>query len=468
MKLFSLLQQLDSREKAKFTSFLEDGFFNKRKDVKLLFASWVNEKGRSHPPEFYWKKIFPNANVKTFTKKDWNLLTSRTLKLLEDFLAIKEMLASQTDKKFFLAKAYRKLQKEKWFKTAVKDTELALEKQIFRSTHYLQQKHDLAYEEYDYIQSFNRKERTNLQEVSDSLNAYFLATKIRQGCIAISRKTINQEVYEIDFLEEALAFVDQNPSCLKVPAIAMYFYCYKAITSDENESYFRQLRTQIETYQSNFPPSEIRDIYFVAINYCIRRLNTGTKIYVREALELYRLSLEAGYLLEDGIMPESTFGNIVSLALKLKEYDWAKSFLEKYQNQLHPNFQAPLFHFSMAKLFYEENEIEESMQQLSLVVTKAPFLFLGARTLQLKIYFELNEYDLLESLLESLRVYLQRRKDLGYRRENYDNLISFAKVLLQLPIMSKKEIEDFRKKVIATAVFSEKEWCLNQIKKFKK
>lgn len=455
MKLFSLLQNLDSREKAKFASFLEDGFFNKRKDVKLLFAAWVNENGRSHPSEFYWKKISPD---KDFTKKDWNLLTSRTLKILEDFLSIKEMLASPTDKKFFLAKAYRKLQKEKWFKTAVKDTELALEKQTFRSTHYLQQKHDLAYEEYDYIQSFNRKERTNLQEVSDSLNAYFLATKIRQGCIAISRKTINQEIYEVGFLKEALEYVDQNTESLKVPAIAMYYYCYKAITPDENETYFRQLRTQIASFQSNFPPSEIRDIYFVAINYCIRRLNTGTKMYVREALELYRLSLEAGYLLEDGIMPESTFGNIVSLALKLK----------KYQKQLHSNFQEPLFHFSMAKLLYEENEIEQSMQQLSLVVTKAPFLFLGARTLQLKIYYELKEFDLLESLLDSLRVYLQRRKDLGYRRENYDNLISFARVLLQLSIMSKKEIEIFRKKVNDAAIFTEKEWCLTQIEKYRK
>ena len=177
-------------------------------------------------------------------------------------------------------------------------------------------------------------------------------------------------------MEEALEFVDQNPESLKVPAIAMYFYCYKAITSDENETYFRQLRAQIASFQSNFPPSEIRDIYFVAINYCIRRLNTGTKMYVREALELYRLSLEAGYLLEDGIMPESTFGNIVSLALKLKEYDWAKSFLKKYQKQLHSNFQEPLFHFSMAKLLYEENEIEQSMQQLSLVAVSYTHLTL--------------------------------------------------------------------------------------------
>ncbi|MEM6964148.1 MAG: hypothetical protein AAF573_05230 [Bacteroidota bacterium] len=463
MKLFYVLQSLDAREKSKLKSFLQNDFFNKRKDVQLLFTTWMEAKGRTHPPAFYWEKIFPD---RAFSKKDWHLLTSRTLKLVEDFLSVKILLQSPTDKKFFLAKAYRKIKKEKWFKGAVRDTAAALEKQNYRSTTYLQQKHDLAYEEYDYIQSFNRKERTNLQEVSDSLNAYFLAAKLRQGCIAISRKTINQETYEIDLLAEVLAFVHSNPDCLKVPAIAMYFYCYKAITADANETYFLQLRNQIELFQNNFPPSEIRDIYFVAINYCIRRLNTGTKMYVREALELYRLSLKAGYLLQDGIMPESTFGNIVTLAIKLKEYDWVKSFLEKYQTQLHPNFQEPLFHFSMAKLLYVENKLEKSMQELSLVVTKkAPFLFLGARTLQLKIYFELQEFDLLESLLDSLRVYLQRKKDMGYKRENYENLIGYTRVLLSIGTMPKAEVELFRKKVTETAVFTEKEWCLQQIDK---
>lgn len=465
MKLFSLLNNLDTRQRSKFSSFLQDDLFNKRKDIQLLFKFWMAEKGKSQRPEYLWSKVFPEDK---FSKKEWNLLTSRTLKLLEDFLIIKELFSSSSDKKYFLVRAYRKLQKEKWFKTAVNDTKLALEKQPFRSTHYLQKKHDLAYEEYDYIQSFNRKERTNLQEVSDRLNHYFLAAKIRQGCIAVSRETINQEKYEVDLLNESLIFVEQNPQTLSIPAIAMYFYCYKAITSDENETYFHQLRNQISSFQANFLPSEIRDIYFVAINYCIRRLNKGSKIYVREALELYRLSLDAGYLLEDGIMPESTFGNIVSLAIKLDELGWAKSFVEKYQNQLNPDYQEPLFHFSMAQLLYQEDSIDESMHHLSLVVTKAPFLFLGARTLQLKIYYELEEFDLLESLLESLRVYINRRKDLGYRKKNYDNLTSFARAMLQLPIMNQMEIIDLEKKVKNASIFTEKEWCLHQIKKFKR
>ena len=78
---------------------------------------------------------------------------------------------------------------------------------------------------------------------------------------------------------------------------------------------------------------------------------------------------------------------------------------------------------------------------LCLFVTKAAFLHLSARTLQLKIYYQLQEFDLLENLLESMRVYLQRSKGLAYRREHYNNILTFTRQLLQLPVMDKKEKE---------------------------
>lgn len=282
--------------------------------------------------------------------------------------------------------------------------------------------------------------------------------------MALARKTINQEVYNIQFLEMILEYIAENAACLNVPSIAIYYFCYQALTAERNELYFQQLRQKISLYQSQFPPNEMRDIYFVAINYCIKKLNTGVALYIREAFELYRLSLEKGYLLEDGVMPESTFSNIVTLAIKLKEYEWAKFFLDKHREQLKMDFQQPLFHYSLAKLFYEEQQLALSMQQLALVETKASFLFLGARTLQIKICYEIQDFGLLEHLLESLRVYLQRRTDLGYRRENYENLIRFMRQLMKWQILTREEKKAWREQVEQTMVFTEKAWYLQQLK----
>ena len=460
MKLFKLLNTLESRERTRFKHYVSSPLFNKRSDVKLLFSLWMAMYGKPFSSREYWPLIYPEQ---TYVVKAWNLLTSRLFKLLEDFIALDEMRKNEVHKKFYLAKAYRKRQEEKLFKEAIKAAGIELEKQTFRDTDYLQGQHDLSFEKYDYIISVNRKEKTNLQEVCNHLDGYILAAKLRQGCYALSREIINQEKCKVGLLTEILDYVDRHQESLRIPAVAIYYYCYQTISSKDSEHYFLRLRESISAYQHYFPPSEMRDIYTLAINYAIRRLNTGSPLFVREAYELYLLILEEGYLLEDGVMLESSFNNIVFLAAKLEKYDWARKFIYDYQQHLKPAFQQALFHFSLGKLYYEQGQLKESLQELIQVETKASFLLLGARILQLKIYYELKELDALESLLESLRVYLQRKNDLGYRKKNYENILIFTRKLLQLSIMTKPERMQLRQRIKSTEVLVEREWFLEQI-----
>ena len=114
-------------------------------------------------------------------------------------------------------------------------------------------------------------------------------------------------------------------------------------------------------------------------------------------------------------------------------------------------------------MHYEQGQLKESLQELIQVESKASFLLLGARILQLKIYYKLEEFTPLESLLESLRVYLQRSKDLGYRKQHYHNILIFTRQLLQLPAMTKSEKAELRQRIESAEIFSEKDWFLEQI-----
>ena len=201
----------------------------------------------------------------------------------------------------------------------------------------------------------------------------------------------------------------------------------------------------------------------MAINYCIKRLNTGSPGFVREALELYRLSLAEGSMLEDGVFPESTFNNIFTLAVKLEEYEWANEFVLNNQQFLKPVFREPMYFYCLGKLSFEQDEYDKSLQYLAKLETKAPFLFLGAKTIQLKIFYEQKEIDLLQTSLESLRIYLQRRKDLGYRKSNYENLIYFVRKLLEKETMNRTDKDNFIEEVNAAEILTEKEWLINQM-----
>ena len=81
----------------------------------------------------------------------------------------------------------------------------------------------------------------------------------------------------------------------------------------------------------------------------------------------------------------------------------------------------------------------------------------------LKIYFELNETDVLDSFINSFQRYLQRKKGLGYHRENYLNTLQFARRLISLNPFDKAEKTALKNEIELTAAVGEREWLLEQL-----
>ena len=395
--------------------------------------------------------------------RDWRLLLSRLLKQVETFLIFRQVEQEEGMQKLLLARAQRKLQLSSFFERSVKEGHAVLKKRGYYDSSNLHLRYQLSDEYYDYIASHNRQERTNLQEVSDQLDHYFMATKLKQACLSHSRFITNQETYRIGLLPSVLAEIESDPDLLKVPAIAVYYHCYQAVVIGGKGKAFQELREVMDRYQAGFPNSEMRDIYLLAINYCIRRSNTGEEAFIAEALALYRQSLEKGYLLQDGVMPESAFGNISSLAIRLKEYEWAEYFTEHYYQRLPPAFRQTLYLLNLGKLHYAQGKTTQALRHLAQVEAKAPFLYLGAKVIQLKIFYETGELDALDSLLSSLKTYLQRYKKLGYRRTHYQYFLRFTQRLIRLAPYDKKGRKVLAEDIRDTKLFQEKEWFLKQL-----
>jgi hypothetical protein len=90
-------------------------------------------------------------------------------------------------------------------------------------------------------------------------------------------------------------------------------------------------------------------------------------------------------------------------------------------------------------------------------------LALAAKTIQLKIYYETDTYDLLESHLQAIAVFIRRKKVMGYHRENYLNLLQFVRKLMELNLFSEKDKSAFREAVKQAKPLAEKEWLLKVI-----
>jgi Lon protease-like protein len=87
-----------------------------------------------------------------------------------------------------------------------------------------------------------------------------------------------------------------------------------------------------------------------------------------------------------------------------------------------------------------------------------------AKTMLLKIYFEQSEFDAFESLLESLRIYLQRKEALdNNRKQAFKNMISLMKKLLKMSPISRVQRDKLRELVTSTQPLMERDWLLQQL-----
>jgi len=86
--------------------------------------------------------------------------------------------------------------------------------------------------------------------------------------------------------------------------------------------------------------------------------------------------------------------------------------------------------------------------------------------MQMKTYYELYEYDALESFLNSFRTYVNRKKQSGdlrsYHQENYLNIIRLTQKLLTYNPFDKKEKSKLREEFEKTKV-TERKWLLDQL-----
>lgn len=149
---------------------------------------------------------------------------------------------------------------------------------------------------------------------------------------------------------------------------------------------------------------------------------------------------------------------MVALDIKRTQFDWTADFIQQQKVYLKADQRDSLVNFNQAQLFYAQGKLSQAAQYLIKVSTRQPFLYLGAKSLLLKVLYEAKEWDALDSALKSLRVYLQRRKGLGYRAMHYQLLLRFFKQLIQLKPSDKKARKELRAAVAEADAFRTKEW----------
>ncbi len=459
LEIFSSLEKTEQRELGKF---VRSPVFNQRQDVVDLYdylylhSPFKNEETLRR--ERVFGAVFPNEK---FDAAKFDYTMSFLFNVVKGYLVFKEQEADLVGNGVLLARALRRRNLGRLFEKEVKTIEKALDNQPFRDAEYHFSSFRLHLEMHTFAKQERRTSTASFKEFSEALTHYFLAKKLWEACTLVT----HQAVSKVDFgdkpvVEAVLRLVEQH-GYQSVPAVNLYYHCYKALTETDSLRWFEALRSLMRAHHVSLPPGEVKDLYLVAINYCIGRFNSGERAYLQEAFELYKEGLATGAFLENNLLSRFTYNNIVMSGLLLKDFGWVENFMHEYREFIEPKYRESTFNYNLAIFYFQKPDYERAMGLLQRAEFDDLSHNLSARRMLLRIYFEQDEREALGSLITSFKNFIYRHRELGtVPRSSYLHLLKFAGRLLSLDRHDKEAIAQLGQEVEATEQVAEKAWLL--------
>ncbi|MGB0931335.1 MAG: hypothetical protein ACPGVB_11190, partial [Chitinophagales bacterium] len=94
-----------------------------------------------------------------------------------------------------------------------------------------------------------------------------------------------------------------------------------------------------------------------------------------------------------------------------------------------------------------------------------PYYHIDTKILLMRCYYELEEVIPLFNLIDTIRAYIRRNKQISKSyKNNYLNFFKFVKKLVRIKMGSKKTIEDLKEEIDQTPNFDGASWLYEKIK----
>lgn len=461
-KLIQVLESLSKKELSQFKKYLRSPFFNHREDVLLLFE-YLNRERKKKKPKLSKEAIFTTLFPKQqYVDADFHLVMSYLFKLAENYISIKAFLDDKNEGEIRLMQSYRKRGLSKHFSQTSKRLREKLEKEPYRDRQYFQLSSRVIWEEYQVDVVSKPSGELPLREMIELTDIAYFAQKLRQLCLIKAQQSVYSTQYELKEQEAILDYLT-NFSLSEYPVLDIYFRANQLLSDDFERKDLSFFISKLISNSRFFQTEEVRELYLIAINFCIKKVNEGSTEYFREMLDLYKDGLAKIYLLENNRISRFAYHNAVAAALYSKDFEWAEGFIKNYQNNLEEAYREGSFSYNLAKLEFERQNYGKALQLLQKANYHDILLNLAAKTILLKIYFETDEFDLLEAHLDAMKSFIRRKEVIGYHRKNYQNLIRLTQKMMSVNHFEKSEIAKFRTEIEATDILTERGWLLDKL-----
>ncbi len=455
-----ILDKLSPKEQDKLEKLLKSEFFTINSRVLLLFDILKDKHLQMIPDidkEGIFKIIYPQEQ---YQDSKLRLLLSDLLKAVEQYITISKVINDKDYSEMASLRFYKKHNLSKSYIHRLNKVERRLQKSKRKDQSHFEALMDFQLEQYEFLSSQKRNQELAFKDIHQTIDTIYYGRKLRWLCLALSHKMVYNQEYDLQNIE--LILEKSKELAPDHPMIAVYLSCHAMIVQDTIVD-FQLFRDTLSEYISHFDNEELKGLYLLGINFCIRHLNKGEKDFGKIGLELYARALDKGVLLTDGKISRFTYRNVAMMAIRVGDLPWAEEFSESYKSKIAKQYQLSAYHFNLALIRYHDQDHDQSLDHLLHVNFKDPLIQLASKTLQLKLYYELKEWKLLDSHIDSMQVYLVRKKILGYHKQNYKNIIGLVKQIQRSNQYDTKSQAKLRTKIEDANPLTERKWLLGLV-----
>jgi len=459
-KLYTILENLSQDELDDFRLYVISPYNNSHLQISKLVETVVDfhksNKPASWPDDnFLWEFI---SNGDIFNATRLNRVFAHATALLESFLAGLELQSDLFAISMKRAEISGEMGVKTLFRQSVKDANKALKSFYTQDAERFHATYRLSIVE----------TRESLKPDMLALETFYLVEKLKLfNTLASWKKMYNLHI-DLDHMDMVFSS-SLDEKYRQTPAVDIYHKMTQTFLEENVGEHYFQLRKLMKNYIHLFPKQEQSAIYTTAISYCINKINKSQMDFSRETFEVYREAVEKGFTLSENEVSASDFRNIVVVALRVNEIEWASLFIEKYSGYLQPKFRHNAVQFSLARVEMYRKNYKKVLDHLMVITFEDVWYNLGVKTMQLAAYYELEEYDALESLLNAFKMFINREKSLTKdRKSTYLLLIKFTQKLMRLMPGESQKIQKLKQEISETKGVVSKAWLLEKISEFER
>ena len=474
--LLQLLRTLSTRERTRFGHYVRSPFFNRHEKVAALYE-WINHfapdfESAQMSREATWAALFPEE---AYNNTRLDNFTSDLLQLLYGFLAYLQYEQRPMLERRLLVGELLERDAEKHVQRNARRARQLLAQLLGRSyEHFLEEA--LLEQQLDQFE-LNRRQRqftSHLQKESNALDRFYWCNKLRLACDMASRNAVINAGYECQFLGQVRSIYEGSAALQGEPALALYYRALLMLERPLEEGHYFGLKALLLERPEVVTIDELRTLYHYALNYCIRQINSGQGTFYAEVFQLYELMLEQGLLFVHGLLSEWSFKNIVTTGIRTGAFDWTERFINHYQPYLPEEGRSNAVAYNRAALYYARADYKNALLQLQDVEFTDTSYHLGAKIIQLKSYYELDEPEPFFALLEAFRKYLRRNRQISdYRKKANASFLKLARRIYELRMEASglhreilaARLESLKQEVDSGTAVANKNWLVQALEK---